>query len=134
MKNTFSTIPLKQRREMDADPLFKICSLYGQKGHECGGRVTWEHTMMFAGKKIQIKVFIIALCARGHEVDQYQDGGTMNKEMNVWVALNRADEEQLEVLSKAEDLIQKRDYLNGKYGKYVQKFPPKMLISKGINY
>jgi len=90
--------------------------------------------MTYAGKKIQIKVFIIGLCARGHEVDQYQDAGTMNKEMNVWVALNRADEEQLRALSKAEDLIHKRDYLNEKYGEYVQKFPPKMLKSPGITY
>ncbi len=133
MKNSASTIPLKQRAQMALDPLYSICSLWGQEGHKCGGRITWEHTMTYGGKKVQIREFIISLCERGHAINNYLDAGTMNKEMNVWVALNRASEDQLKALSKAEDLVRKKEYLNGLYGKYMQKFPAKMLKSRGIN-
>lgn len=97
--------------------------LHGQKDHYCDGRITLEHALTFAGKQIQLKWAILAICARGHEVDQFQDAHTMVKEMHVWVALNRATDEDLRIISKAEDYIRTRERLNRKYGSWVQKYP-----------
>lgn len=120
---TGSTIKLSDRKEMSEDKFYKTCSLYGQEGHVCGGKITWEHTLTFAGRKIQEIWAIIPLCERGHAVNNYQDAGTMNKEMNIWVALNRATDEDLIAISKSEDYIAKRNYLNSIYGEYSHKTP-----------
>lgn len=130
MKNTHTVIKKKMRGEMSVDPSYKICSLSGTPGHECGGSVTWEHAIIYAGKKIQEKWAIIPLCERGHAVNRFQDAGTMNKELNEWVALNRATENDLRSISKAIDYIDRREYLNQKYGIWV----PKKIPQTGIAY
>lgn len=117
-----NNIPASLRKELAADPEYKRCALSGY--HECGGRITWEHTLIHAGKQLQKRFAIIPLCARGHEVDGYQDGHTMNKEMNVWVALNRATDEELESISRAINYIRERARLNTIFGAYV---PPKII-------
>lgn len=119
------------REEMAADPFYSICSLSGVKGHVCGGRITWEHALKFAGKKIQEKWATIPLCERGHAVNSYQDAGTMKKEMNVWVALNRATDVELRQISKVEDYFHTRDVLNAKYGVWKE---PLLRQNSGINY
>ena len=50
-------------------------------------------------------------------MDKWQDCGILNKEINEWIALNRASDEELEAVSKAIDYKRKREYLNGKYSK-----------------
>jgi len=120
---TGPAINLKDREWMELNPFYQTCALYGQHDHICGGKITWEHTLTFGGKKIQEPWAIIPLCEKGHAVNSYQDAGTMNKEMNVWVALNRANEEQLGAISKAESYHQKKIYLNSIYGEYVHKVP-----------
>ena len=42
----------------------------------------------------------------------------LNKEINVWIALNRATDEELKKYSKAIDYIRMREVLNKKYGVY----------------
>ncbi len=131
MKRTHTVIPKKMRSEMAIDPAYSVCSLTGVKGHVCGGEVTWEHAMYFAGKKVQEKWAIIPLCARGHAVNGFQDAGTMNKELNQWVALNRANDEELRQISKSEDYFYTRDRLNEKYGVWKE---PLLRQNSGINY
>lgn len=109
-------IPLKLRKQLADDPEYRLCSLC--KHGECGGRITWEHAIIYAGKKVQERWAIIPLCEKHHAVNSYQDAGTMNKEMNIWVALNRASDEELTRFSKATNYQAKRDYLNSKYGKF----------------
>lgn len=116
-------IPAKLKKEILEDPNYKSCMLHGQKDHYCDGRITLEHAMTFGGNQIQEKWAILSICARGHEVDQYQDAHTMVKEMHVWVALNRAPEDRLKAISKAENYSYTRDRLNRKYGVWQQKFP-----------
>lgn len=124
MKNTKTTIPLSLREQLRTDPTYGICSLFGQGDHICGGRVTWEHAIRYAGKSLQSRWSIVPLCAKAHEVDFYQDAGTMNKELNIWIALNQATDADLIAISKAENYIAKRSYLNNKYGPYKRLFPP----------
>lgn len=83
--------------------------------HECKGRITREHAVYYAGKKIDEAWAIVLLCAWAHEVDQFQDGGGMVKEIGEWIAINRMTKED-EARFPRKDWKQRRKYLNGKYG------------------
>lgn len=112
-----NNVPAKLRDALAKDPEYKRCALRGY--HRCDGRITWEHAIIFAGKQLQARWAIIPLCARGHGVDEYQDAGTIDKQKNHWVALNRATDEELRAISKATNYIHERKRLNEIYGEYV---------------
>lgn len=103
----------KVRAQLLLEP--DICARINDGG--CGGRITWEHALTHAGKQIDAVWAIIKLCERHHSVNSFQDGGDLNKEKNVWIALNRATDSELKSISKAIDYIGLRDRLNKKYGK-----------------
>jgi hypothetical protein len=120
------------RSEMADDPDNSCCTLFGQFDHVCEGRITWEHAIIAGGKRVQKKWAIIPLCAKAHAVDNFQDAGTMKKELNEWIALSRATDEdlldlfgeiELSPFSKANIIFQRRKFLISKYGKYTRKFP-----------
>lgn len=108
---------------------YQRCSLLGY--HPCGGRTTVEHVFTYAGRQIQEVWNCIPLCARGHGVDEWQDSGDLKKEMNKWVALNRATDIELREISDAVNYIQLRVYLNDKYGYYT---PPTMKPVRDIQF
>lgn len=112
-------IPLPLRRELARDPFYKVCARQNQQGHICEGRVTWEHAIIFAGNQVQAKWAIVPLCAKAHGVDQFQDGGDLDKQVNEWIALNRAEAEELSAVSRVIDYRRRLSYLNGIYGPYV---------------
>lgn len=116
MKRGGSVIPAKLRTEMNEDPEYTRCCLQGY--HECAGRITREHALYYAGKKVQDRFAIIPLCAQGHGVDLFQDAGTVSKEVRVWVALNRATDQELFSISKVVNYLREKDRLNEKYGTY----------------
>jgi len=87
----------------------------------CAGRITKEHALYFAGRQLQDEEAILDICAYHHGVDEFQDRGGLDKERNVWIALNRMPEARLVVLSKAVDQVALRDRLNKKYGAYENK-------------
>tara|TARA_R110000868_G_scaffold276331_1_gene535984 strand:+ start:490 stop:819 length:330 start_codon:yes stop_codon:yes gene_type:complete len=101
------------REEMHNDQYYESCC---RKNTECQGRITWEHTLIYGGKQINEKWAIIPLCEYHHAVNKFQDGGDLRKEINVWIALNRASNEELRKYSKAVDYIALRTKLNKKYG------------------
>lgn len=129
------TIPEKLKKEMDTDPFYSTCCLYGQRDHVCEGRITREHAVIVAGNRVNKKWAIIPLCAKYHEVDQYQDSHNMDKQMNIWVALNRATEQdikeiygegmysQVTPLMKCAELIRLKERLNKLYGVYRHEVP-----------
>ena len=102
----------KVREALQQEP--QVCARKGDG--ECKGRITWEHTLTYAGKQIDEVWAIIFLCEYHHAVNGYQDMGALNKTKNVWIALNRATDEELKKYSKAINLIQKREILNKIYG------------------
>lgn len=118
-----NNIPASLKKEMLADPEYTRCSLLGY--HVCGGRITLEHALIFAGKQIQQRFAIIPVCAAGQEVDEYQDAHTMDKKRNIWVALNRATEEELHSISKAINYTRERDRLNSIFGSYTPPAIPR---------
>lgn len=89
----------------------------------CDGRLTKEHALYYAGKELQKEYAILDLCAYHHSVDQFQDGPGLNKEKNIWIALNRADDDELEAISKAKDYARLRTWYNLKFGIWL---PPKI--------
>lgn len=127
LKRGGSAMSAELRKALGIDPEYSRCAFTGidHPAGECEGRVTREHALIYAGKKIQKRWAIIPCCAKHHGVDQFQDHGTLVKEMNVWVALNRATDEELLEVSKAVDYIRERSFLNAKYGPYVLPKIPK---------
>lgn len=119
MTMRMNNVPEKLRRKWRKEDWrgeARVC-LRAEEGN-CAGRVTKEHALMYAGKQVQEEWAILDICAYHHEVDRFQDGGGINKEKHVWIALNRAPEERLRELSKGEDKIALRGRLNAIYGVY----------------
>lgn len=102
-------IPPKLREEMASDPYYKFCA----RRHEgtCSGRITWEHALIYAGKQINEKWAIIPLCVYHHL------GEGLNKELNVYIALERATPEEFAKYPR-KDWSQIFRYLSAKYGNY----------------
>lgn len=109
---------MRVRKEMHNDPEYRYCMLRAYKGHFCGGRITIEHSLIYAGRQVDFKNALISVCASGQEVDQYQDAHTMDKNLNRWVALNRMTAEEIAGLSKVFDWERERKWLNTIYGEY----------------
>jgi hypothetical protein len=107
-------IPPKLREEMASDPYYKVCARLNDG--PCGGKITWEHALIHSGRQINAKWAIIPLCCRHHGVNEWQDKGSLCKEKNVIIALNRATDEELREVSKAVDYLRLREHLNKKYG------------------
>lgn len=110
-------IPIKMRNEMDADPTMHVCMRYELlHDHDCqedpltGRLIEWEHVFTFGGSKINQKWAIISLCWLVHR------GGKLNKEINRWIALNRATPDELRAVSKAVPYLNMREHLNSIYG------------------
>lgn len=85
----------------------------------CHGRITKEHAIIYAGKQLQEEWAILDICEFHHGVNNYQDRGDLRKEKHIWLALNRANDEQIRAISKAIDYFDLRERLNYKYGQDV---------------
>lgn len=117
-KNKMSTIPLKMRAEMAEDPYYRTCARKALlDDHTCvrdvlepWKPVDWEHALYYSKGKIQEKYAIIPLCWLVHR------GPLLNKEINKWIALNRATESEIEKISKVIDYKAELDRLNLIYG------------------
>lgn len=109
-------VPQKLRRQWREDEWqgkLRVCAR-SDEGN-CQGRLTKEHAIIYAGKKVQEDWACLDMCAYHHGVDEFQDCGDMNKEKHIWLALKRAPEERLLALSKAINLVALRDRLSLKY-------------------
>lgn len=122
-----NNVPPKLRKQLAADPYYQTCARKGLHGHTCAGRVTWEHAIIHAGKQLQARFAILPICEFGHEVGVYQDGGDLDKEIHLWLALNRATDEELSAISRAVNYLQKRERLNAVYGMYFEPIPLRTL-------
>lgn len=112
-----NNIPTKLRQELAEDPIYRRC-LRARilDDHYCIGdpiaypkKIEWEHAIIHAGKQVQKRWAIIPICWWAHR------GPGLEKEINIWLALNRATDEELAEFPRT-DWIQKRKYLNSKYG------------------
>lgn len=78
----------------------------------CAGSLTWEHAIIYAGKQVDEAWAIVILCECHHGVNNYLDGGDLNKTENIRIALNQATDDELRAISKATDYISMRERLN----------------------
>jgi hypothetical protein len=76
-----------------------------------------EHALIYAGKQIDEVWAIIPLCTYHHAVNEYQDGGDLQKSKNVWIALSRASDEEL-LKYPRRDFVHEREALTKYYGIY----------------
>ena len=63
--------------------------------HECQGRITLEHVWTYAGRQINEPWAIIKLCSWAHSVDEFQDGGDLDKGKNKYISLALATADNL---------------------------------------
>jgi len=99
---------------MAADPYYQSCSLSCLG--DCGGGITWEHSLIYQGRQLNEKWAIIPLCEKHHGINNYQDVTALDKERSEWVALNRATDAELLAISKVVNYQHKKKYLNDKFG------------------
>lgn len=112
-----NNMPAKLRRECADDPQYATClrqtalhDHFCQPDPRNGKMIEWEHAIIHAGKQVQEKWAVIPICWYVHR------GDGLVKEINVWLALNRATDEELRRHSRAIDYIRYRERLNKKYG------------------
>lgn len=106
-----SKIPKALLKRILANPYYKVCA---RQGYDCDGRITLEHALIHAGRQVQEEWAIIPLCAFHHAVDQFQDGGDLNKEVNEFIAFMRATPEDFAKYPR-NDWAKKLKYLIGKF-------------------
>lgn len=61
----------------------------------CDGSLTMEHAFIYAGRQIDEAWSILRICSYHHAVNEYQDGGDLDKRKHEWLALNHATSEDL---------------------------------------
>lgn len=110
-------ISLQVKAQLEAEP--QVCARASDGG--CKGRITWEHTLIYAGRQIDEVWAIIKLCEYHHDVNTQQGDGDLDKQKNVWIALNRATDQELEKYSKAVNYKRERGRLNKIYGNYIKR-------------
>ena len=104
-------IPPAVKAEILADPYYKTCARSDEG--ECEGRVTWEHSYIYAGKQVQEKWSILPLCVFHHL------GEGLDKDLNHLLALLRADLEDICVRMPKKDWKRELIYLESLYEKTV---------------
>lgn len=57
----------------------------------------------------------VFICAFHHAVDEYQDGGDLDKQKHICIALNQATDDELASISKGIDYNRERERLNKIY-------------------
>jgi len=85
------------------------------RDHECEGRITWEHAILYAGRQVNEVWAILELCEKAHSTGAYQDTGILDKRKNEYLAISRmtaADEASYPRC----DWRQRRSYLKSLYG------------------
>ena len=102
---------------MAVQPYYHTCARKTTlNDHECeanprtGQKIEWEHAIIHAGRQLQEEWAIIPSCWWAHS------GPGLVKEINVWLALNRATDDELKKISRAVDYQALKERLNKKYG------------------
>ena len=131
-----NVMPASLRASVGANPEYLRCAIdtpeYVKRWGKCEGRITREHAIINAGKKLQEEWAIPPFCAKHHGVDFHQDCHMeAPKRVREWVALNRATDEELLKYPKS-GYIKLRELRNREFGEYVM--PPIPQSHNGINY
>lgn len=105
-RRDMNRIPPTVRSTLESLPRMKLCARRLEGG--CGGCITWEHSLIYAGRQVQETWSIIGLCVFHHL------GPGLEKEKNVAIALIQATPEDLAKYPRA-DWPDRRSRLIKKY-------------------
>lgn len=119
-----NNIPKKLRKEMAADPYYKVCAVTGEKGTR-GDPIQWHHNLIFGGKQVQEKFCILPIKRSIHA----QANNKAVRAKLDWIMLSRASSAQLALYSKAIDYRFELATLETLYGRYVPD-----MQEEAINY
>lgn len=86
-------IPLKMRAGLAAEPRMTKCALVGLEFGKCEGKIEWDHVFIYAGKQINEKWALIAVCSKHH---YEKNGNQLLKESIARKSLNLATDEDLQ--------------------------------------
>lgn len=107
-----NNVPKKLKEQWSKNPAKKCCR--SDEGN-CRGRLTKDHTIIYAGKQVQEDWAIVDVCEYHHAVGQYQSGGDLNREKHTYIALCKATDDELRKYSKVINYIALRERLKHKY-------------------
>lgn len=119
-----NNIPKKLRKEMAADPYYKVCAVTGDRGTRTDP-IQWHHNLIFGGKQVQEKFCILPIKRSIH----FKANDKTVKARLDWIMLSRATEEQLTHYSKAIDRRFELAMLSEVYGRWVPD-----MQEEAINY
>jgi hypothetical protein len=104
-----NNMPAKLRKEMSEDPYFKKCCFTFE--HTCSGKIEWHHNLIFGGKQVQDKRFIMPICQNVHDIAR----NIQVKEMLDLIMLSKLSNEEIRAISKGINYAQRLKYLKTKY-------------------
>lgn len=111
-------IPPKLMSELKELPYFGKClRRLVLNDHDCDGRITLEHAIIYSGRQVNEVWAIVPLCCKAHNIDQWQDCGILDKRLNEWIALNLMTRDD-EIKHPRRDWAMRRKYLNSIYGDF----------------
>jgi len=109
-----SSIPLKVKKQILDDPFYNKCIHERYRGIERPQeRITFEHAWLYAGKQIQ-EAWAIVPCKESFNIGVSGD----EKEFNRFIAIMRADLDDLRARLPKKDWMAERRKLEGKFAKY----------------
>lgn len=109
------TRPLTQKAKNELSERPDVCER-AQEGN-CAGRLTIEHAVTYQGRRIDDSWALVKLCTFHHAVDEYQDGGSLNKQINQLLAFNHTTDEVLDTYERA-DFVKRKKHLAKTYPEY----------------
>lgn len=115
-------ISAQNRKIIAADPFYRKCARAGE-GTCRSKHITIDHAVIVAGRQLDDLWSLIPLCTWHHAVNEFQDSGDLDKEMNLHIALSRATNEEILAISKVIPYTRERIRLNEKYGAYEHQGP-----------
>ena len=89
---------------------------YRKNEGTCKGRLTLDHVWIYAGRQIDEHWAILWTCAFHHDVDQFQGGGNLDRDLSKYVSLKKATTQDLAKYPK-KDWQQEIKRLKEKYEK-----------------
>lgn len=111
-------IPDGLKQEVLSSPYARKClRQLVLQDHVCQGRLTMEHAMIHAGRQVNEFWALMMICAYAHSVDQFQDGGILDKRINEWLALSRIENwDEVDRKYPRQQWRQRLRYLNSLFG------------------
>lgn len=104
-----NNLPARLRKDLANDPSYKKCCFIFE--HLCSGKIEWHHNLIFGGRQVQDKRFIMPICQNIHDKAR----NTLIKELLDLIMLDNLSYDELKEISKGVNYTQRRTYLRNKY-------------------